>query len=408
MIKSILNNMKEEKINIDENGRIIIDSKLAERIMRAIRAREVPLVLDENDLMINVGDGMPNSDTYCGEIFTSLDDIVAAHVSPIPPIGDTIITQEASGLKRDMTFIEPSTKKQHNVSYLVGNDTIHFTLNCVVHNHSSGNDWNSYKYGFLIDFQKLDKTKILDVKSEDTYIDGNAELAFDYFLFCPFGEGEKIAKENPKAFVIEYHRISLAQAISCMIVYSGHKLEPYGTYGWGRNDEYGFENPDVFKLEKLVSHEGYPVLKGPFGNALHSETKYMARRMWKREYEALINLIEYNHANNIEMPDEILFMVMVYGGAYSIPGTVPVTLDNYKATVLPILKKYGYDVDDSLFDGIVIDKNMKLIYYYPNSNGLPTIDCPNWENILRNRIIDLLRKGKKNEKIDGKNIAKKV
>ena len=78
----------------------------------------------------------------------------------------------------------------------------------------------------------------------------------------------------------------------------------------GKNHEYSFENQDVFKLEKLVSREGYPVLKGQFGNVLHSETKYMARRMWKREYEALINLIEYNHKNNIEMPDKVLFMVM--------------------------------------------------------------------------------------------------
>lgn len=408
MIKSILNSMKEENINTDENGRIIIDYELSKRIMLAIKERKVPLILDESDLLIKMGDGMPNSETYSGELFTSLDDIVAVHVSPVPPIEDTIITKESAGVKDNMIFVDPTTQKEHNVAYLVGNDTIHFTLNCVVHNHSSGNDWDSYRYGVLTNFQKLDKTKILDVKSEDTYIDGNVELGYDYFLFCPLGEGEKIGRENPGACVIEYDGISLSQAISCMILYSGYKLEPYGTYGWGRNHEYGLENPDVFKLEELVSHEGYPVLKGQFGNALHSETKYMARRMWKKEYEALINLIEYNNKNNIEMPDEVLFMVMVYGGAYSIPGTVPVTLEDYKATVLPILGKYDYDVDDSLFEGVEVDKDMKLIYFTPDSNGLPIIDCPHWENVLRSRIVDMLKDSKKNNLTDGDVGIKKV
>lgn len=400
--------MKEENVRVDEKGSIIIDYELSKRIMTAIKEREVPLILDESDLLIKMGDGMPNSETYSGELFTSLDDIVAVHVSPVPPIADTIITKESSGVKNTMTFVDPTTGIEHNVDYLVGNDTIHFTLNCVVHNHSSGNDWDSYRYGVLADFQKLDKTKILDVKSEDTYIDGNAKLGFDYFLFCPLGEGEKVGKENPGACVIEYDGISLSQAISCMILYSGHKLEPYGTYGWGRNHEYGFEISDVLKLEELVSSEGYPVLKGQFGNALHSETKYMARRMWKKEYEALINLIEYNNENNIEMPDEVLFMVMVYGGAYSTPGTVPVTLEDYKATVLPILEKYDYEVDGSLFEGLEFDNDMKLIYFTPDSNGLPIINCPNWENELRSRMIEMLKNGKKNNLTDTDDNIKKV
>ena len=283
MITKILSVLEIGQISTDSNGRIIIDSNLSEKIMLAIREKKIPLVLDESDVRITFANKGLKPAKYGQEAFNSLDDIVAVHVSPVSPQKDTIKTKENAGMMNKMVFIDPTTSQQHVVPYLIGNDTIHFTLNCVVHNHSSGNDWNSFKYGVLIDFKKLDKTKILDVKSEDTYIMGNAQLDSNYLLFCPLGEGEKLIQDNPNAIVIEYNGISLAQAISCMIVYTGHKLEPYGTYSWGRNSEYALDHPDVSKLEEIAKREGYPVLKGQFGNALHSETEHMARIMWKRE-----------------------------------------------------------------------------------------------------------------------------
>ena len=388
---------------VDEHGRLVIDHNVVKELMTVIKEEKIPLIMNENDKMISVGAELPNSESYKGNLFTSLSDIVAVHITPVPPVDDTIRTKESTGVMNNMIFVDPSTRKQHTVPYLVGNDTIHFTLNCVVHNHESGNDWNSYKYGVLIDFSKLNKTKILDVKSEDTYIDGDAKLESDYFLFCPLGEREKIAEDNPRATIIEYNGITLADAISCMIVFSGRKLEPYGTYGWGKNFEYGSEVSDVYELENFVVSEGYPVLKGQFGNALHSETKYMARRMWKREYEALISLIKYNQENNIHMPDDIALLVMMYGGAYGLPGTVPVSLKDYKEVVFPILEKYGYYVDDSLFEGVDVDSDMKIIYYPQNGEEIPVISCPNWEIKLRNRVVNILKNDVKSNNISDNN-----
>ena len=337
---------------------------------------------------------MPNSASYRDEYFTSLDDLVAAHISAIPPSNDVIKTKETTGEMHSVFFKDPTTGKTHEVPYLVGNDTIHFTLNCAVQNHDMGNDWDSFKYGVLIDFEKLDKGKVLDVKSEDTYLDGDVKLSQGYYLFCPLGEREKLAKENPNATIIEYDGIPLSTAISCMIALSRHKLEPYGTYSWGRNSEYSYDAPDVIKLEKLVSKAGYPVLKGRFGNALHSETRYMARRMWKREYEALISLVEYNIENGIDMPDDVLFPVMYSSGVYSVPRTVPSTIKDYKEFVFPILERHGYHVDDSLLDGIESSDRMKMIIYPLQSKGLPNIDIPPWENEVRNRVIGVLKRGK--------------
>lgn len=346
------------------------------------------LVIDRK-FVLNVINGNNNDN------LDSINDLVAVHVTPIPPVNDTIITQENSGVTNDMVFVDPNTGIQHKVPYVIGNDTIHFTLNCVVQNHEVGNDWNSYKYGVLIDFRKLDKSIVLDVKGEDTYVDGDAKLNGGYYLFCPIGERDKVKKENPGAIVIEYDGISLSDAISSMIVHLGYKLEPYGTYGWGRNNEYGRESADTYKLEEIVSLEGYPVLKGQFGNALHSETKYMARRMWKREYEALISLIKYRDENNIAMPNDILYLIMVYGGAYSLPGSVPVTIEDYKEVVLPIFKKYGYSIDEFIFNGLNEDGNLKIIYFPPSGNGFPVVNCPEWENTLRERMISMLSQSKK-------------
>ena len=398
MLKQFLDSIGE-KARVDSRGRIILDSVLAHRIMQAIKEKKIPLVLDESDIAISIGDKMPNSDTYDGEVFTSLNDLVAVHITAVPIAGDTIKTQEEGRVTHELKFVDPSTKIVHSIPYVVGNDTIHFTLNCAVHNHESGNDWDNYKYGILVDFKKLDKNKVLDVKSEDTFVDGSVHLDCDYYLFCPLGEGKKLAEDNPRATIIEYTGISLADAMSCMIVYSGRKLEPYGPYGWGKHlEEQISEDPDIAKLEKLVISNGYPVLKGNFGNALHSETKYMARRMWKREYEALINLIRYNQEHNINMPDDILVYVLIFGGAYGLPGTVPVTLDDFKEVVLPILRKYGYEVDDSLFDGIVADKSWKIINYSLSQDGIPQIMCPDWENVIRSRIINLLKNNRNNKR----------
>lgn len=145
------------------------------------------------------------------------------------------------------------------------------------------------------------------------------------------------------------------------------------------------------KLEELVTKEGYPVLKGRFGNALHSETKYMARRMWKKEYEALIRLLEYNKENGVDMPDEAILSVLAYSGVYSTPGVLEVTLDNFKEYVLPILKKHNYEVDESLFDGLFEETGLKIvepIQGYP----IPLVQFAPFENELRERIIKMIKK----------------
>lgn len=374
----------------DQYGRVIINKKLAREMMKLLKEGKIPFIMDQYDIGIVIGDDMPNG---CDYQFQSISDFVAVHKSSIIPVDDRIVTPEESGKTNELRFNDPNTGVGHFVSYVIGNDTIHFTLNCAVCNHDVGNDWDSYKYAVMIDLDKLDKSKILDVKSEDTYLDGSVDLGKNYFVFCPLGEKDEVLKSNPNATVVEYSNISLNEAISRMIIYSGKKLEPYGTYGWGRDSDYLPVSSDNKVLDSILDKEDYPNLVGVFGPLLHSETKYMSRRMWKREYEALINLIEYNKKNGIDMPDEVLKMVLTYGGAYSLPGTVPVSPDIYKEYVIPILEKYGYQVDESFFDDIDFSSgNLKIINSYPTEYGMmPCVQFPEWEEELRKKVIKLVK-----------------
>ena len=146
----------------------------------------------------------------------------------------------------------------------------------------------------------------------------------------------------------------------------------------------------------MLEANNYPILRGRFGGLLHSESKYMAKRMWKREYEALIALAEYNRDNDIDMPDEVFMMLLKYCGAYATPGLLTVSVADYKEFVVPILEKHGYSVGKGFFEGINDNaEGQKYISHFPDPNfnnmPVPSIQCPTWENELRERTVALIK-----------------
>ena len=378
-----------------KDGCLVLTKSNSQEMLRLVLSSEIPFVMDESDCAIIIGTDMVISKND-GHPFKKMSDLVAIHKTLIPPKKDMILTRESNGGENKIYFVHPETKEKHTISYIAGSDTIHFTLNCPVENHESGNDWDSYKYAVMIVLDKLDKDKILDVKSEDTYLDGDVELGSDYILFCPLGERDAIKEENPNATIIEYDGISLNDAISAMIIFSGRKLEPYGPYGWGKWSEWRSEHPDCLELDKIVAESDYPNLTGQFGRLLHSESKYMARRMWKREYEALIALTEYVRDNNIDLPDEVVVSLLKYNGAYATPGLLTSRVSDFKEFVVPILEKHGYHVGDEFFEGIPSNaEGNKYISHFPDPNFggmmVPSVQCPEWENVLRERTIALIK-----------------
>ncbi len=373
--------------NVD--GKVIISYDIAISILNAALSNRIPLLLDKSDIV----DGLDVDQDYAENKRTCFDkesDVILVHKLQYLPQQDTIKTFDSTKYQEFIQFVDPKTQISHKVPYVPGNDTIHFTLNCPVDNHMYGNDWDHYPYAVLVPFDRIDKATLLDTKTEDTYFDGDTYLGQLYYILCPKGEASYVGAHNPHARVIEYEGISLNKAIKALISYTGRKAKEYGAFGWGRDFEYFPQDRDEKTLFGLFDKEELPHL-----DTIHSESKYMTRRMWKREYRALMALLEYNNENNIDMPDEMIMPGLLFGRAYSVPGNVPVSIELYKEFVVPLLKENGYEVDEKFFEGIEEDGTIKSITSrYSVSYGceIPEVYAPKWENELRNRSIDLIKK----------------
>ena len=391
-------NSKEElleEINIyissnfkrNQNGELIISKSIQKEIVNFAEQEKIPLVLNNADMVIL------SDENNTENPFNKTSDLVAIHKTKIPPKNDRIDTPETTKLTANIVFHNPNTGIDYEIPYEISSNTIHFTLNCPVENHEVGNDWDSYKYAVMIGLNNLDKEKIGDVKSEDTFLEGDVNLGTDYYLFCPLGERNQMQDLNPNATIVEYDGITLNQAISSMIIFSGRKLEPYGGFGWGNDEDIQEEHKDEKYLKDLMIKEKYPYYMSPwFENQpmMFSESKYTATRMWKREYNALTALMDFNRKNNIDMPDDVINLILMYNGGYAFPGTPEVTLEEYKKTVLPILEKHGYHIEEDFFEGLTdLDDHLKMISH--TSDGTPIIKCPKWENDLRDRVTQLLK-----------------
>lgn len=374
-----------DKIIVPTSKGYILKKECADEISKMIRRKELPLVMDESDVVIGLDVDMPDNVNKRNG-FESSKDIMVVHKTPILPEKDTIHTAESNGVCGEIMFQVPGTEDVHKVPYLIGNDTIHFTLNTPVENHQYGNDWNDMKYAVVAPFSSIDKTKILDIKSEDTYVDGNVRFIGPYYVFCPEGESKKVSEKNPNAVIIEYSKeTDVNKAVKSFIAYSGKKVKDYGSFGWGKEFEFMGEDSDEKNLRDVIAKENLPCIPGK----LHSETKYMSRRMWKREYNAYTALIKYLKENNINMPAEIIPAIVSYGGGFSLPGTVPTSIELYKEMVVPIIEKQGYKIPEDFFEGIVEDRNIKMIETHTPS-GQPQIYAPSWEVELRKRAINLM------------------
>jgi len=371
------------------NGKVIISYDIAISILNAALSKRIPLLLDKSDIV----DGLDVDQDYSENKRTTFDkesDVILVHKLQYLPVNDTIKTFDSTQYQEFIQFVDPKTQISHKVPYVPGNDTIHFTLNCPVDNNKYGNDWDSYPYAVLVPFDRMDKSTLLDTKTEDTYFDGDTHLGQIYYILCPKGQAAFVQGKNPHARVIEYEGISLNKAIKALISYTGRKAKEYGPFGWGKDTEFMPQDKDERTLYGLFDKEELPHL-----DCIHSESKYMTRRIWKREYRALMALLEYNAKKNIDMPKEIILTALMFGRAYSVPGNVPVSVELFKEFVVPLLQENGYLVDDKFFEGIEEDGKIKSITStYSASYGceIPQMYCPNWEDELRDRTIDLIQK----------------
>ena len=133
-----------------------------------------------------------------GQQFTSFDDFVLVHKTNYAPINNTIETaysayQRGTELKeRNVTV----NGQEYKYPQPLGRETIHFSVNGPVSNHLTGNDWDSMPYAIIIPFNKIDKERIGQALSVDTFINGSVELDGDCYILCPEEDVEKILSTN--------------------------------------------------------------------------------------------------------------------------------------------------------------------------------------------------------------------
>lgn len=129
------------------------------------------------------------------EVKEPIDRYVYVHVTDFMPEDNKITTnadKEKNG-KIDETYD----------GHAEGRDTVHFTVNGRVLSHGSGN-WDQRKYAVVMpakDFIDKNNKKIRSIKTEDTIVEGNADISGS-FIICPQTDYEEMHKRNPNIVIV--------------------------------------------------------------------------------------------------------------------------------------------------------------------------------------------------------------
>ena len=129
------------------------------------------------------------------DVKAPIDRYVYVHVTDFMPENDQITTnlyKENKG-QIDDTYSSHAKKR----------DTVHFTVNGRVLSHGNGN-WDQRKYAIIMlgrEFVDKNNKNIVSIRTEDTIVDGNAEISGS-FIICPQSDFEEMHRRNPNSVVI--------------------------------------------------------------------------------------------------------------------------------------------------------------------------------------------------------------
>ena len=256
--ESILNTLENsnslfEKITLHHLTTILTDDLKKEiknlknkliKLERCLNSPDVTEILDEElDLDIHDWEFTKSTDMEIENDRISIKeerDLIMVHKTNFLPINGVMYSARDTGAKTFVTFT--LNGKNHQIEYLVGNDTLHFALNGPVRDHMLGN-WNDKKYAILIPYNEVEKSNLLHLAPEDTYFQGKINLPSSAIILCPTEEKEIVKKNNPNITVIGYDEtISLNQAIECLIRYKKYKVKGISNDKWTKEEPIRFKN----------------------------------------------------------------------------------------------------------------------------------------------------------------------
>ncbi len=256
--ESILNTLENsnslfEKITLHHLTAILTDDLKKEiknlknkliKLERCLNSPDVTEILDEElDLDIHDWEFTKSTDMEIENDRISIKeerDLIMVHKTNFLPINGVMYSARDTGAKTFVTFT--LNGKNHQIEYLVGNDTLHFALNGPVRDHMLGN-WNDKKYAILIPYNEVEKSNLLRLAPEDTFFQGKVNLPSSAIILCPKEEKEIVKKNNPNITVIGYDEtISLNQAIECLIRYKKYKVKGISNDKWTKEEPIRFKN----------------------------------------------------------------------------------------------------------------------------------------------------------------------
>lgn len=214
------------------------------KLERCLNSPDVTEILDEElDLDIHDWEFTKSTDMEIENDRISIKeerDLIMVHKTNFLPVNGVMYSARDTGAKTFATFT--LNGKNHQIEYLVGNDTLHFALNGPVGDHMLGN-WNDKKYAILIPYNEVEKSNLLRLAPEDTFFQGKVNLPSSAIILCPKEEKEIVKKNNPNITVIGYDEtISLNQAIECLIRYKKYKVKGISNDKWTKEEPIRFKN----------------------------------------------------------------------------------------------------------------------------------------------------------------------
>lgn len=190
-----------------------------DQVQELFKQKNIPLVLDENDTIIN------NESN-----FDKVEDLVLIHKTKYVPTNDEIKTLTNADVSHEEQI---EIGDNHvDINFKLVRNTVHFAVNGEVGSHFYGS-WDGMKYAVVIPFTEV--PNIVNFSTGDTYTRGNVDISKGYLL-CPVEEVEQIKQNNPSLTIIGYKGKSVDGIANTFITMLGYKKENVGTHGWENND----------------------------------------------------------------------------------------------------------------------------------------------------------------------------
>lgn len=212
-----------------------------EQIQELFKQKNVPLVLDENDKIIE------NESN-----FDKLDDLVLVHKTSYAPTNNEIKTTTNSNAYKNQSI--KLGNETLDINFKLYRNTVHFAVNGEVSSHAWGN-WDDCKYAIIIPIREVKNINTFNVV--DTYTVGNVDISKGYIL-CPEEQIDKVKKDNPDTCVIGYKGTNVNNFANVFITMLGYKQKNMNQSTWSSIDP--LTNKDVANVyTKIIPQTNFKI-----------------------------------------------------------------------------------------------------------------------------------------------------